>query len=232
MRLFFVFDIPIYNKIIYMKKIIITEEQLNLLSTLERNKHIANYIKSFGVKGKLPSFDGNLKDYYESSLEEAYKWGCESTDYIKKDGFPFFKHNFIVDVVARFLFNKRRLIYVERSIDIDTSEGLENLHYKSVGECWTWKRGNSQSYCANFSLLKNSIVNVVICGYVHPQSVDWLETIYLNSYNMKNEREIRMNDDAFVEVAYLKIQGEKFPIGGAFLLNASSDKYNKNRENW
>lgn len=215
-----------------MKKIIITEEQLKWWSNNEYMTRIVNYIKGFGQKGKLPSFDGKLKDYYEDSLGKAYEWGCESTDGVERYGFQSFKHDFIVDVLGRFIFNKRGLIYVERSIDVDVSEGFEKLGFKSVGECWSWKRGNSESYCANFSLLKNSIVNVVICGYVHPDSIDWVETIYLNSYNMKNEREIRMNDNAFVEVAYIRINGYKCSIGGSFLINASSDKYNKNKKNW
>ena len=49
---------------------------------------------------------------------------------------------------------------------------------------------------------------------------------------MKNETEIRMNNNAFVEVAYIIIQWEKCYIGGSFLLDASSDKYKKNREKW
>lgn len=44
---------------------------------------------------------------------------------------------------------------------------------------------------------------------------------------MKNETEIRMNDNAYVEVSYIKICGMKYRLGGSFLLNASSDKYRK-----
>ena len=44
---------------------------------------------------------------------------------------------------------------------------------------------------------------------------------------MKNETEIRMNDNAYVEVSYVKINGSKVGLGGSYLLNASADKYKK-----
>ena len=211
------------------KVIRITETQIRRLNEQVSSsiENIITYIKSFGQKGKLPSFDGKLKDCYKPYMQQAYEWACQKVDGIKRDGFVYFDWELRNNVINKFMVNKRGLIYVERSIDIDTSQGTDNLEFKSVGECWSWKKLNSRSYCANFSLLNNSVVNVVLCGYVHPNSVDWLETIYLNSYDMKNETEIRMNDNAYVEVSYIKICGMKYRLGGSFLLNASSDKYRK-----
>lgn len=188
---------------------------------------ILDYVRGFGVKGKLSSFVGKLSDYYEDAFRIAYDWACNSTDGVSRDGFVYFRRNFIVDVLRKFILNKRGLIYVERSIDIDVSSGLDDLSFSSVGECWSWKRHNSRSYCADFSLLNNNVVNVVLCGYVHPDSIDWVETIYLNSYGMKNETEVRMNSDAVVEVSYVRIRGNVYRLGGSYLLNASSDKYRK-----
>ena len=219
-----------------MKRINLTESQLGVLfetvSSSSEIDGIVNYIKSFGQKGKLPSFDGKLNDYYDDYLKQAYEWASEKLDSVRRDGFAYFKSEFRVNVLSNFRYNKRNLIYVERSIDIDVSKGFDNLQFKSVGECWSWKPHNGRSYCADFGILNDNIAKVILCGYVHPDSVDWLETIYLNSYDMKNETEIRMNDNALVEVAYLRVGGKKYYIGGSFLLNASSDKYNKNRELW
>lgn len=211
------------------KKVILNEKQIkflfeNLVQEIDDN--IIQYIKSFGEKGKLPTFNDSLKSLYTPFLKQAYEWASEKIDEIKRYGFPFFVSNFKTNVIGKFTISKRNLIYVERSIDIDTTS-LNALDFKSLGECWSWKKGNSNSYCADFSLLNNNVVNVVICGYVHPDSIDWLETIYLNSYDMKNETEIRMRDNAYVEVAYIKIQGRKKLIGGSLLLNASAEKYKK-----
>lgn len=214
----------IFSHIVY-----ITEQQMNMLSehAASFTDSIIRYIKGFGEKGKLPSFSGKLSDYYKPMLKQAYEWACEKVDGIRSNGFAYFDWEFRTKVINNFTLSKRGLIYVERSIDFDVSKGFDNLQFKSVGECWSWKKLNSSSYCADFSLLSNTIINVVLCGYVHPDSIDWLETVYLNSYDMKNETEIRMNDNAFVEISYIKIGGKKIPLGGTFLLNASSDKYRK-----
>lgn len=184
---------------------------------------IIGYIKQFGIKGKLPSCSSSLVGYYKPYLEQAYDWASSKLSDIKREGFASFVRSFRVDIIGNFKLNKRGLIYVERSLDID---GLDGLGYSSVGECWSWKPQNAQSYCSNFGVMSQKN-RVVICGYVHPDSIDWLETIYLNSYDMKNETEIRMNDNAQVEVAYIKINGVKYSIGGSMLINASSDKYAK-----
>ena len=203
----------------------ILNESINQISSITYN--IIEYVKKFGNKGKLPSNSLSLKSYYGPYLQTAYKWACEKVDGIERRGFAFFEHELRVNVLRNFTFNKRGLIYVERSIDIDYSGDLNDLHYVSIGECWSWKRLNSSSYCSDFSLLKNSIAKVILCGYVHPDSIDWLEVLYLNSYDMKNETEIRMNDNALVEVSYIKIGGQKYSLGGSYLLNASADKYKK-----
>ena len=214
-------------------KLYITETQLPLVLEAYYQKEaelIIPYIKSFGQKGKLPAFNDYLKDCYKDSFQQAYEWACESTDWAKRDGLSYFEYLFNSYVVADFTINKRGLIYVERSIDLDLSKGFDGLSFKSVGECWSWKRLNSRSYCSNnynTIIPNNNIKSVILCGYVHPMSVDWVETIYLNSYSMKNETEIRMNDNAQVEVSYIKINNEKYYLGGSYLLNASTDKYRK-----
>ena len=214
-------------------KLYITETQLPLVLEAYHQKEaelIMPYIKSFGQKGKLPTFNGYLKDCYKDSFQQAYEWACESTDGVKRDGLSYFEYLFGAYVVGDFTINKRGLIYVERSIDLDITKGFDGLSFKSVGECWSWKRLNSKSYCSNnynSIVPNNNIISVILCGYVHPMNIDWVETIYLNSYGMKNETEIRMNDNAKVEVSYIKINNEKYYLGGSYLLNASADKYRK-----
>lgn len=192
---------------------------------------IISYIKQFGKKGKLDLYNGDLSnDYYQKYIRGAYEWMSENNPDITREGFAYFKFMFNSYIANNFKTNKRGLIYVERMIDIDMSKDLSTLDFSSVGECWSWRRGNSNNYCSasRYDILnKTPYVNVVLCGYVHPNSIDWQETIYLNSYDMKNETEIRMNDNALVEVSYIKINGEKVSLGGSYLINSSSDKYRK-----
>jgi hypothetical protein len=218
-------------------KKIITEAINDVINNRLRNatNNIVEYIKSFGKKGKLPEFKGDLREIYKPYLKQAFDWACENDiENVRRYGDVWFNREFNIEVVGSFTFNKRGLIYVERNIDIDVSKDVNELNYKSVGECWSWKKKNARNYCSSlkYEYFNNTVSTVTICGYVHPNSVDWLETIYLNSYNMKNETEIRMNDNALVEVVYILIDGVKFSIGGHYLINASSDKYNKNREKW
>ena len=180
----------------------------------------------------MPNYEGRLIDAYGPYMEEAYNWACKSTDGVQRDGFAFFKRHFNIDIAGRFNYNKRGLIYVERNIDIDTNQETNELEFKSIGECWSWKKNNASSYCSNHSILNNGVATVTICGYVHPDSINWLETIYINSYEMANETEIRMNNNATVECGYILICGKKFPMGGTYLIDASADKYNPNRKDW
>lgn len=217
-----------------MNNTIITESKLiriieSISSTVLK---IIDYVKSFGQKGRLPDFNGKLQDCYEDGLQTAFEWAKESTDDVGRNGIVWLKWYFRTHITANFTFNKRGLIYVERSIDFNMSDDLSALQFKSIGECWSWKRFNSQSYCSTLDRFNTGTTQVILCGYVHPNSIDWTETIYLNVYKMKKEREIRLNDNAFVEVAYIKICGQKYPLGGSYILNASADKYNKNKENW
>lgn len=188
---------------------------------------IVEYVKSFGSKGKLENCTKPFKEYYEPYLEKGFEWASQKLSDIRRDGFPYFKFLFKSYVANNFKFNKRGLIYVERSIDFDINTDTGQLKYNSIGECWSWRKGNGKSYCADFGLNNNGIVTVILCGYVHPDSVDWLETVYLNSYDMKNETEIRMNNNATVEISYIKIHEQKIRLGGSFLINASADKYKK-----
>ena len=218
------------QRLLFGKPLNINEAVGGLKTGYEQD--IVNYIKSFGHKGKLPNYEGRLIDAYGPYMEEAYNWACKSTDGVQRDGFAFFKRHFSIDIVGRFNYNKRGLIYVERNIDIDTNQEINELGFKSIGECWSWKKNNASSYCSNHSILNNGVTTVTICGYVHPDSINWLETIYINSYEMANETEIRMNNNATVECGYILISGRKFPMGGTYLIDASADKYNPNRKDW
>lgn len=223
-----------------MKKIILTETKLykilgDKLSYLNEAYYdetlissITNYIKGFASqKGKLPPCDKPLQEYYSNHLYQAFEWASQKLDDVRRNGFAYFKSQFKNYIVNHFTFNKRGLIYIERSIDFDVDSELGELTFNSIGECWSWQKNNASSYCSDLGVMKNKL-QVVICGYVHPDSVDWLETTYLNSYDMKNETEIRMNNNAEVEVSYYRIGNDKFRLGGSYLINASADKYRNN----
>lgn len=206
------------DKITYIKEGLYNEALIS---------NITNYIKSFASgKGKLPSCDEPLQNFYNQHLYQAFEWASQKLDDVRRSGFAYFKSQFKNYIINHFTFNKRGLIYVERSIDFDIDKELGELSFSSIGECWSWRKNNSSSYCSNLGIMSNKI-QVIICGYVHPASVDWLETTYLNSYDMKNETEIRMNNNAEVEVSYYRIGNEKFRLGGSYLINASADKYRK-----
>jgi len=216
-----------------MKQVLrLTESRLKRVITealQDMFARIAEYVRGFGSRGKLPPADGRLSDYYDGAFGKAFEWASKSVDGAARDGIVYFRHNFEVNVAGRFLRNRRGLVYVERSIDLDTSEGFDSLGYKSVGECWSWKKGGASTYCSDHSLTNSSVWQVVLCGYVHPSSVDWVETIYLNSYRMKHEREVRMKDNALVEVSYIRIAGIRYNLGSPFLVNAGADKYSHSR---
>lgn len=196
-----------------------------LKESLEQ-QDIVDYIKSYGEKGKLLRNDKPLSYYYNPFMKQAYEW-FKNNKHVKDEGDAYFDYQWRMTENC-FTINSRGLIYVERSMDLmDTNKG----DHKSVGECWSWKKGNGDSYCSDyrFSIMSNPD-KVTICGYVHPNDVDWLETIYINSYHMKNETEIRMDNDAKVEISYLRINGQKVNLGGSYIINASSDKYNRSKE--
>lgn len=48
---------------------------------------------------------------------------------------------------------------------------------------------------------------------------------------MKNETEIRINDNAKVEVSYFRIGMNKYRLGGSYLINASSENIEKRNGN-
>lgn len=207
-----------------MKNILITEGQLRHLLYESTIDNIISYVKGFGSKGKLGSCDISLKEYYKSYEEDAFNWIKENGE-VDRDlhSFPYFDWYWRINAVSNFVINKRGLIYVERDI---TLGDVNEVNYNSIGECWSWKKSNGKAYCSDFGLF-DSVDTVKLCGYVHPESVDWLETIYLNTYHMNNETEIRMSDNAVVEVSYILVNGVKYKLGGSYLINASSDKYRK-----
>lgn len=210
------------------------------------DKQILDYIKQFGFECNknyhLPATsEDEIMYYFFNAIDKAY-------DYSKKKGGDWFV-NFIAnndeisdidtfsDEVMDVLFGddglslegRRNLIYVERAIDISSLYDLNGEIHDGVGECWTWKRGNGYSY--DFAENGVSIATIMLCGYVHPKSVDWVETIYRNNYFLKDEAEIRMNNNAVIELHSIIINNNEYGLNPPYMIDCSAQGYRRHKYN-
>lgn len=111
----------------------------------------------------------------------------------------------------RLQINEQGLIYCERMIDIEYStdrykddqykkdyyETLEDM-YSGIGEYWSYCPGGGAVY---FNVAKHA-QEVLIRGWVSPDSVDWETTISLDSMD---EQELRLYGDATVQIDSMEI---------------------------
>lgn len=212
------------NRLKYTVKNIVRKILKEETERYNTTEEIINYIRSFGQKGKLQSNSKPISEYYKPFIQQAYEMikKDEPNSEVVYNGFPWFEREFRINVLGKLTTNKRGLIYVEREIEVQGD--LNNLNFSSVGECWTFGRYGSKSYASNYGIMSKT-TRITLCGYVHPSSINWLATCYLNGWELKNEEEIRMGDEAIVELNYIRINGNKQTIGGTYLIDASANNY-------
>lgn len=137
----------------------------------------------------------------------------------KKFAYNTYLKNFTADTGKNFILsmnmNKKGLIYVEREISIprvhsksqdynlynnNTGDYYDYLKrkVKNAGQYWTWEEGNGQAYCE--SVFEGGTDYIEMKGWVNPDSIDWLQTIYRNGYYLKNEKEIYVKEGSLIQV--------------------------------
>ena len=230
---------------------------------------IHQYLAHFGgTRGSLPSCSREeLTQYIDRGLRLGYNW-AKNNDFVKSpENFIFQVQN---NLLSQLKFNKRGLIYVERTMKFNKDQplfqkfnngfddeedeynkpyyyteeelaelcteeelaelkqrqkeqNLQNMYYKSVGECWSFKPHNGRSYCNKE--FGSNIYDVTLHGYIHPKYIDWVATLYLNVWDMSYETEIRTNNSSWVEVTDVTVNDMKYHLPKSYIVKADTDKY-------
>lgn len=123
------------------------------------------------------------------------------------------------------------LVEIERAIDLEnllekygndeddlyTQIMGNNDFSQGLGLCWTWSKGNAESYNG----WKGD--EIVIKGRVNPNDIDWHGTVWCN-FIIPCEREIRLNENVPVEVDEIIITdlGKKFPLRSSIIVPSGS----------
>ena len=187
-----------------------------------------DWIEEFGKVGELDRSSFNFEAGFKSGLGTAFEWFKKNNSNIDelymKSRFTnnLKKHGFIVinkdkSISTECKFNDKGNMYVERIVTLDSElnepsagsfEKFVEKYNNNVGGCWCWQYGRSADYCSN-----NNGSKILLRGWIRLDDIDWVETVYINSYGMNAECEIRVKPNAKVEL---------FEIYGSFF---NSDPY-------
>lgn len=226
-------------------KLVLTEERFkSLLSEmvkgilLEVNEEqyyqeiLRDYLVKFGKPGQLPSSSKEeLIDYCDSELDRGFELSKTSYgSYIRNAKSGYNKDMFIHMVQQKFLnkcyINERGLLFVQRAMTFNPNDNLKDIKYDTIGECWTWNNDNtlvSGIYGNNGDMRSN---NILLKGYVHPSSVNWAQTLSCMFYGNDKLKEIRMkNDNAFVELFAIVINGKEFKLPQPYVVKCHARRY-------
>lgn len=101
--------------------------------------------------------------------------------------------------------NEHGLIDVWRAVDYVIEKGdkrkFKDLYlqmmkkYKGVGTYWTWNKKKAETYWGSTAGDK---VKLILYGKVAVQDVDWIDTIYKNGYNLREENEISIKGNVLI----------------------------------
>ena len=168
------------------------------------------------------------KDYWQL-YDYLNNVGEQEFEKFRKDNF----NQLLEDFIGMYQINDRGLLYVERAIEIPmitdktfkTYSGVKNDLYNflqdnygnHIGQYWSWYRGKVQSSGGYYSKTNN----ILICGYVAPESVDWEETIAKQAYGLRDEKEIFINYNEPIEITNIKVGNNKsLPLNGPIIVKA------------
>ena len=174
-----------------------------------------DWIEEFGKVGELDSSSISFVDGFKSGLSTAFKWYTDKNSSVdnKELKIKFTKglkrHGFIVinddkSIGTDCKFNDKGNMYVERAIVLDNDlsdpssgmfDKLVNDYQNNIGGCWCWAEGGTIAYCE-----RNQGSKILLRGWIRLDDINWDETVYLNSYHMNGEREIRVKPNAKVEL--------------------------------
>ena len=144
------------------------------------------YLRDFDTNDVFCSLNRTGEEAYEDYVYEFFK------DRLGEYGFPY-----------SLTYNDRGLIYVERAISVNGLMKRQKTNpfigkYDSVGEYWTWDNGSSEPYCGGQG------TTVTLKGWVDPSEVDWYHTLYVNMYDLNEEKELYI-PNANVEIVSVTI---------------------------
>lgn len=183
-----------------------------------------DWIEEFGKVGRLGKSSIDFISGLKSGFGKAFDWYCEKYgvyvyvgdekelsisatkrkfyERLGKEGFYVIKEGGY-DIGPEF--NEMGNMYVERVIVLDNALGdivgdmiyhdLIDAYQDNVGGCWSWKKGCGMAYCE-----RGNGTKVLLRGWIRLDDIDWVETVYINSYNMNSECEIRVKPNAKVEL--------------------------------
>jgi len=105
-------------------------------------------------------------------------------------------HDFYDNMVV----NERGLIRIWRAISITKDGEIDEFtkitkKYDGVGIFWTWDKDYAYPYSG--SVFGGTYI---LSALIKPEDINWEMTIYKNSYDLKDEREIEVNPGCFLIV--------------------------------
>ena len=219
-------------------------------SNRNMSEEFLDWILEFGNRGSIGSSSITFNEGIKSKYNESFEWyinnglGKNIEDFneaLNDYNFCDIDNNCSTDCE----FDSRGNMYIERAVTLknelsEPSEGeFNNLvkdYQNNVGGCWSWDKGKGESYCT-----ENSGDTILLKGFIRLDDIDWLETIYINSYSMNDECEVRVKPNSKIEIFDIvsynidtvdgkKIKEYHFPLKGKIIASATyfgnNEKYN------
>jgi len=179
---------PLENQDLYDEDIIKTAKEFK-----ENNEnylcyeYIDNLYQNLTIKGEEKYYDEILKKCFDYELEEYDICNSLETDEYG-----------LIDIWRAICFDKKR----EHK---DLYETI--MRYGGVGVYWSYDEGAAEPHGGSYNN------TYILHGKVKPEYVNWVGTLYKSAYNLKNEREIELKEDAEVLIHKItNLKNKKIPI--------------------
>lgn len=185
-----------------IKKIFVNENQLFLLKEEKSTpEELINVLRSIS---------GAKQEHIETMSDEEL---CDIIQNVLIDAF-----NPSTDEELEILFNDRLnefgfldmlseitdTMYVERAISVDNVENIAKRGF--LGTSWSWAEGGAEAYFGNG---ENCIV---FKGNVALKNINWEKTIFLNTYPLNDQKEIRVSCNTPIEITGFILNGEEITL--------------------
>lgn len=167
------------------------------------------------LKELSPSLDTNE---LHNELTE-FGSGREIEDYLTEEGLNVYKkfeqEHFEESIEENGLYyalsdvDENGNLSIYRSIiyhDDDESYFKTALQYKNLGIYWTFESNKAEPHWGYSN--KASAIEVIYHAKVNMSSINWPMTLVVNAWTSKEEKEIRLNEGALVEVYAIQVDDE------------------------
>lgn len=163
----------------------------------------------------------------EEDIKDISDINLDSLDFssFNKKGKSFIKNNIsnILNVADEYemqtevesMYNEDKdgLVTVWRALRISTKlikdNKANNLYdlmvkqYKGTGQYWTWDESAAESH---WGATGSDYIDIILKGKVRTQDIDWERTLFVSVYDLREEKEIRLKPDAFVNILQINFQ--------------------------